>query len=239
MITVRSDEMCSVLEIEKSTPHLPPPISLISCAIELKLRTRLLYYSTQLCMWPTNLFHASASAIPRNTSQHAWAAQTDQNLVVVFSRTSFLDKTCADSEHLLPPHNLHHTANTFSVPLKNNQTCNSRKWAGSSLVRNVGLWTSTAQRRVAEGRILPTPVRYIPATGLESCWRACDQNNITFKTDESDAFSTNALWQAHQNWLKSGTRVVNTSLKAEEWYVKSDVMPENSMEATNGENSGK
>ena len=32
---------------------------------------------------------------------------------------------------------------------------------------------------------------------------------------------------------------MNTSLKAEEWYVKSDVMPENSMEATNGENSGK
>ena len=32
---------------------------------------------------------------------------------------------------------------------------------------------------------------------------------------------------------------MNTSLKVEEGYVKSGVMPENSMEATNGEHSGK
>ena len=40
-----------------------------------------------------------------------------------------------------------------------------------------------------------------------------------------------------QNWLESGTRVVNI-WKAEDGFGKSGVMPENSMEAMNGENFG-
>ena len=64
------------------------------------------------------------------------------------------------------------------------------------------------------------------------------KNNNTSKTDERDALSTKALGQAHQNWLKSGTRIVNTSWKAEEEFGKSGEMPENLMEAINGEISG-
>ena len=40
-----------------------------------------------------------------------------------------------------------------------------------------------------------------------------------------------------QNWLESGTRAVNI-WKAEDGFGKSGVMPENSMEAMNGENFG-